>query len=86
MTEPSQPPSTDAVPTAPTPENGAVPLLFPLGPDPTPYRRLDVGGVSVDRFRGEDVLVVEPEALRALSEAAFRDINHFLRPGHLLQA
>ena len=41
--------------------------------------------MSVDRFRGEDVLVVEPEALRALSEAAFRDINHFLRPGHLQQ-
>ncbi len=62
-----------------------VPPLFPLGPDPTPYRRLDVEGVSVDRFRGEEVLVVEPGALRALSEAAFRDINHFLRPSHLQQ-
>ena len=59
--------------------------LFPLGEDPTPYRRLDVGGVSLDRFRGEDVLVIEPEALRALSDEAFRDINHFLRPGHLQQ-
>ena len=93
MTEPSQTPSTDAAPTDAMPKNGpkngpesgAVPPLFPLGPDPTPYRRLDVDGVSVDRFRGEDVLVVEPEALRALSEAAFRDINHFLRPGHLQQ-
>ena len=89
MTEPSQIPSTDAALTEAMPENGAkngaVPPLFPLGPDQTPYRRLDVDGVSVDRFRGEDVLVVEPEALRALSEAAFRDINHFLRPGHLQQ-
>ncbi|MGB1147565.1 MAG: fumarate hydratase, partial [Alphaproteobacteria bacterium] len=51
--------------------------LFPLGPDETPYRKLDVGGVSVDTFRGEDVLVVEQEALRALSDEAFRDINHF---------
>ena len=59
--------------------------LFPLGPDETPYRKLDVGGVSVDTFRGEDVLVVEQEALRALSDEAFRDINHFLRPGHLQQ-
>ena len=59
--------------------------LFPLGEDPTPYRRLDVGGVSLDRFRGEDVLVIEPEALRSLSDEAFRDINHFLRPGHLQQ-
>ncbi len=91
MTEPSQTPSTAAAPTSPasptgaTSDDTAVPPLFPLGPDLTPYRRLDVGGVSVDRFRGEDVLVVEPEALRALSEAAFRDINHFLRPGHLQQ-
>jgi fumarate hydratase class I len=31
------------------------------------------------------VLVVQPEALRALSEAAFIDINHLLRPAHLGQ-
>ena len=32
---------------------------------------------------GEDVLVVPREALRALAEAAFSDINHLLRPAHL---
>ncbi len=32
---------------------------------------------------GEDVLVVPREALRALAEAAFTDINHLLRPAHL---
>ncbi len=91
MTEPSQTPSTAAAPTSPASPTGATSddqrsaAPVPAGPGPTPYRRLDVGGVSVDRFRGEDVLVVEPEALRALSEAAFRDINHFLRPGHLQQ-
>ena len=31
------------------------------------------------------MLVVSREALRALSEAAFGDINHYLRPGHLQQ-
>ena len=31
------------------------------------------------------MLVVSREALRALSEAAFGDINHYLRPGHLRQ-
>src|SRR5258705_128704 len=31
------------------------------------------------------MLVVSREALRALSEAAFGDINHYLRPGHLKQ-
>ena len=34
---------------------------------------------------GHDMLVVEPEALRALAEAAFIDINHLLRPAHLKQ-
>ena len=29
--------------------------------------------------------MVSREALRALSEAAFGDINHYLRPGHLKQ-
>ena len=31
------------------------------------------------------LVVVEREALRALAEAAFTDINHLLRPGHLKQ-
>ncbi|MBM4367385.1 MAG: fumarate hydratase [Deltaproteobacteria bacterium] len=51
----------------------------------TPYRKLDVGGVSVDRFRGENMLVVEPEALTELTRAAIRDISHLFRPGHLRQ-
>ncbi len=59
--------------------------LFPLAPDQTPYRKLTSDFVSVDRFRGQDILAVEPEALRLLSETAFSDINHLLRPGHLRQ-
>ena len=59
--------------------------LFPLGPDKTPYRKLDVGGVRVEKVMGKDMLIVEREALRALSEAAFNDINHLLRPAHLKQ-
>jgi len=31
------------------------------------------------------MLIVEREALRTLAEAAFTDINHLLRPGHLEQ-
>src|SRR5258707_4721346 len=34
---------------------------------------------------GEAVVVISREALRALSEAAFADINHLLRPAHLKQ-
>ena len=59
--------------------------LFPLLKDDTPYRKLTDKYVSVESFRGKDVLVVEPEALRVLSEQAFMDINHLLRPEHLQQ-
>ena len=59
--------------------------LFPLGPDSTRYRKLGTDGVRVESVGGRDLIVVEREALRALSEAAFGDINHYLRPGHLKQ-
>ena len=59
--------------------------LFPLGPDKTPYRKITTEGVRVEKVMGKDMLVVSREALRALSEAAFGDINHYLRPGHLSQ-
>ncbi|MBO6552592.1 MAG: fumarate hydratase [Roseitalea sp.] len=59
--------------------------LFPLTKTETAYRRLTSEHVRTDSFRGQDMLVVEPEALRLLSEAAFSDINHLLRPGHLKQ-
>jgi fumarate hydratase, class I len=59
--------------------------LFPLGQDITPYRKLSSDGVRVERIMGEEVIVVAREALRALSEAAFVDINHLLRPAHLRQ-
>src|SRR5690606_41538016 len=59
--------------------------LFPLGPDQTPYRKLTSDHVSTDSFRGQEILTVEEEGLRLLSEAATSDINHPLRPGHLKQ-
>src|ERR1700724_1803131 len=59
--------------------------LFPLGPDTTPYKKVTADGVRVENVLGKDMLVVSREALRALSEAAFGDINHYLRPGHLKQ-
>ena len=59
--------------------------LFPLGADTTPYKKVTTEGVRVEQVLGKDMLVVSREALRALSEAAFGDINHYLRPGHLKQ-
>src|SRR5262249_40096615 len=57
--------------------------LFPLGKDTTAYRKLTSDGVRVEKVMGKDVLVVAREALRMLAEAAFIDINHLLRSGHL---
>src|ERR1700734_2449844 len=67
--------------THPTPPYKHSPL-FPLGKDPAPYRKI-ADGVRVEKVLGEDVLVVPREAIRALAEAAFTDINHLLRPAHL---
>jgi len=59
--------------------------LFPLGPDTTLYKKITGDGVRVEKVLGKDMLVVSREALRALSEAAFGEINHYLRAGHLKQ-
>ncbi|HAQ00171.1 MAG TPA: fumarate hydratase, partial [Rhodospirillum rubrum] len=52
--------------------------VFPLAEDKTLYRALEgtEGLVSVERFRGEEMLVVAPEALTRLAQEAFRDIAH----------
>jgi len=70
--------------TPPVPAYKHTPL-FPLGKDTTPYRKLDVPGVRVEKVLGRDVLVVPADALKALAEEAYSDINHYLRPGHLQQ-
>jgi fumarate hydratase class I len=59
--------------------------LFPLGEDATTYRKLGDDGVGLAEFEGQEILKVAPEALRGLAEAAFSDVNHLLRPGHLAQ-
>jgi fumarate hydratase, class I len=59
--------------------------LFPLGKDTTTYRKLTSDGVKVEKVLGKEVVVVTREAMRALAEEAFNDINHYLRPGHLAQ-
>ncbi|OUJ14919.1 fumarate hydratase [Acetobacter sp. DsW_063] len=57
--------------------------VFQLGNDETPYRKLDVKGVSTLTVDGRTVLRVDPAALEALATEAFNDIAHLLRPGHL---
>jgi len=59
--------------------------LFTMAADQTPYRKLTSAGVRIERFGAHDMLCVDHEAIRLLSEQAFIDINHLLRPGHLAQ-
>jgi len=59
--------------------------LFPLGKDATAYRKLSADGVRLEQINGYELVCVERETLRALAQAAFTDINHLLRPGHLKQ-
>ncbi len=65
--------------THPTPPYKHSPL-FPLGKDTTPYRKISRDGVRVEKVMGEEVLVVPREAMRALAEAAFTDIDASAAP------
>jgi len=59
--------------------------MLPIGPDETPYRLLTTDGIDTFEAGGRTFLTVEPEVLRALTETAVHDMEHFLRPGHLAQ-
>jgi fumarate hydratase class I len=59
--------------------------MFPLGADATPYRKLDVAGVSTAQCDGRTVLKIKTEALEQLAFAACKEVSHLLRPGHLQQ-
>lgn len=56
---------------------------FPIEEDETQYRLITTEYVERDRFRREDLLVVQGEGLALLSEQAFKDVSHLLRPSHL---
>ena len=55
---------------------------FPMGKDNTEYYLLTQEHVSVETCHGKEVLVIEPEALTKLSNAAFRDVSFLLRREH----
>ncbi len=69
----------------PRPPGFAYAPMFPLGPDRTNWRRLDIAGVRRATCDGETVLRIAPEALSELAFRAFREVSHLLRPGHLRQ-
>ncbi len=57
--------------------------MFPVAEDPTVYRILGRENIDTGRFDGAEVLKVAPEALTLVSEQAFADVSHLLRPAHL---
>ena len=59
--------------------------MFPLADDSTPYRKISDDFVSAAPFAGGEMLTIDPQALTLLTETAFHDISHYLRPGHLRQ-
>ena len=60
--------------------------MFPLGSDETTYRKLDIdGGLGITSMNGEEILTIDPAVIAELSKEAFKDINHLLRPTHLVQ-
>ena len=69
----------------PRPSNFLYAPMFPLGPDPTTWKKLDIKGVSSVTCDGRNVLKIEPEALTELAFQAFREVSHLLRPAHLAQ-
>ncbi len=55
---------------------------FPLGSDTTEYRLLTKDYVKVENWNGHEILVVDPEALTVLSNAATHDNAFMLRREH----
>lgn len=53
--------------------------------DPTEYRKLTSEGVQSTTVFGKPAIKVSPEAITKLTEQAFIDIAHLLRPAHLQQ-
>ena len=59
--------------------------LLPVGPDTTEYELVTTDYVTSITIDGDEFIKIAPEGLRLLSERAFKDISHLLRPSHLAQ-
>ncbi len=78
-----------SLPTQTRPADFLYSPMFPLGDIGaswgTPWRKLDIAGVSTSTCDGQTVLRIRPEALTELAFQAFRDVSRLLRPAHLRQ-
>ncbi|MFQ5598617.1 MAG: fumarate hydratase [Nitrospiria bacterium] len=57
--------------------------MFPLGKDTTEYDLLTKDHLSTKSFEGNEILSVSDTGLIRLTERAFIDVSHLLRPSHL---
>ncbi len=58
---------------------------FPLSKDTTEYYLLTSDFVSLEEFRGQNIIKVKKEGLTKLAETAFRDSAFMLRTSHIKQ-
>ncbi len=69
----------------PRPSNFLYSPMYPLGPDRTPWKKLEIAGLSTFICDGRTILKIAPELLTELAFQAFHDVSHLLRPTHLAQ-
>lgn len=61
------------------------PKLFQISREESDYRLVTEDGVALQNVGDRHFLLVQPEAIARLTEEAFADISHLLRPTHLAQ-
>ena len=59
--------------------------LFQFGNDDTNYEFISNEGITQKKFNDKNILFIEPFVIRNLTERAFADVSHLLRPSHLKQ-
>ncbi len=59
--------------------------MYPLGPDRTPWKKLELPGLATATCDGRTILKISPTLLTELAFQAFHDVSHLLRPAHLAQ-
>ena len=59
--------------------------LFKFEKEVTEYDFISNEGIVKRKFNNQDVLVIEPSVIKNLTERAFGDVSHLLRPSHLKQ-
>ena len=57
--------------------------MFPIAIDKTEYELLEKNHVHLETFQNKNFLLIQPEALKIITEKAFYKISHFYRSSHL---